>query len=278
MAGSGLELKTPDQLKQMRQAGLVVADALAVMTQACQPGRTTADLDALAREVLTRHRARSNFLGYSPAPGVPPYPAVVCLSINDTVVHGIPGDRVIQPGDLVSIDFGAIVEGYHGDSAVTVAVGPVAPEVARLNQVTRSALWAGLAAARLGGTVGDISHAVEQHIRRQGRYGIIRDYTGHGIGTAMHMDPDVPNYGRAHRGPALVEGLCLAVEPMVTLGGRRTALLDDDWTVVTADGSWAAHWEHTMTVTKHGLWVLTALDGGEEELGRLSLPFGPLAD
>jgi len=278
VAGRGLELKTPDQLRLMRQAGLVVADALAAMALAVRPGVRTRQLDALAREVLSRHRAASSFLGYSPSPGTPPYPAVVCTSVDEVVVHGIPGDRVIAEGDLVSIDFGARLEGFHGDAAVTVEAGAVAPQAARLNAVTREALWAGIGAARLGGTVGDISSAIQRHIRRQGRYGIVRDFTGHGIGTAMHLPPDVPNVGRPRRGPTLTEGLCLAIEPMVTLGGHQTALADDEWTVVTVDGSWAAHWEHTIAVTPHGLWVLTALDGGEEELTRRGLPFGPLAD
>ena len=278
MAGPGLELKTPDQLRLMRQAGLVVADALATMAGAVRPGVRTRQLDAVAREVLGRHHAASSFLGYSPTPGTPPYPAVVCTSIDEVVVHGIPGERVIAEGDLVSIDFGAKLEGYHGDAAITVEAGTVSPEAARLNAVTREALWAGIGAARPGGTVGDISWAIERHVRRQGRYGIVRDFTGHGIGTSMHMPPDVPNHGRSRRGPTLSGGLCLAIEPMVTLGGQRTALLDDDWTVVTADGSWAAHWEHTIALTPHGLWVLTALDGGEEELARRGLPFGPLAN
>ena len=262
----------------MRQAGLVVADALAAMAASVRPGVTTRDLDAVARAVLARHHATSSFLAYAPAPGIPPYPAVVCTSVNEVIVHGIPGDRVLADGDLVSIDFGAELDGFHGDAAVTVEVGAVAPAARRLNAVTRESLWAGIGAARLGGTVGDISAAVEHHVRRQGRYGIVRDFTGHGIGTAMHMEPDVPNVGRPRRGPTLTEGLCLAIEPMVTLGDRRAAVLDDDWTVVTVDGSWAAHWEHTITLTPHGLWVLTALDGGEEELTRRGLPFGPLSD
>jgi methionyl aminopeptidase len=276
--GLGIELKSPADIVKMRRAGLVVAKALEAMSAAAQPGATTADLDEVARDVLAQAGATSSFLGYSPGWGLTPYPATVCTSVNDQVVHGIPSDRVLQDGDLVSIDFGAILDGWHGDAAVTVEVGTVAPAIHRLNEVTRQALWAGLGAARLGGRVGDVSHAIERAVRAQGRYGLVREYTGHGIGTAMHQEPDVPNFGRARRGPSLTEGLCLAVEPMVTAGSARTAVLDDDWTVVTADGSWSAHWEHTMTVTPHGLWVLTAPDGGEAELTSRGLAYGPLAD
>ena len=178
-------------------------------------------------------------------------------------------------GDLVSLDCGAIVDGWHGDAAITVPVGEVAPELVALVADTEAALWAGIAAARLGGRVGDISAAVERRLREEeGRYGILEDYTGHGIGTAMHQPPDVPNVGRPGRGARLVEGIALAVEPMVTLGGHDTDVLDDDWTVVTSDGSWAAHAEHTFALTDRGAWVLTALDGGEEALTGLGVPFG----
>ena len=165
-------------------------------------------------------------------------------------------------------------DGGHGDAAITVAVGEGRDEVARLLEVTEESLWRGLAAARLGGRVGDISHAVESHVRGSGDYGILEDYTGHGIGSEMHQPPDVPNYGRPKRGPKLVLGMALAVEPMVTLGTKHTDLLDDDWTVVTADGTWAAHFEHTFTLTPDGAWVLTALDGGRERLAELGVPYG----
>jgi methionyl aminopeptidase len=190
------------------------------------------------------------------------------------VVHGIPGDRVLQDGDVISIDCGAIVDGWHGDSAITVAVGEVPAEVTVLMEVTEGAMWAGIAAARLGGRVSDISHAVEQHVRARGDYGILEDYTGHGIGSAMHQPPNVPNYGRPGRGAKLERGLALAVEPMITLGTKQTLVADDDWTIVTADESWAAHFEHTFTLTPDGAWVLTALDGGEEQLTALGVPFG----
>jgi methionyl aminopeptidase len=175
---------------------------------------------------------------------------------------------------VVSIDCGAIVDGWHGDAAITVAVGEVPGEVTELMRVTEGSMWAGIAAARLGGRVSDISHAVESYVRERGDYGILEDFTGHGIGTAMHQPPNVPNYGRPGRGPKLERGLALAVEPMVTLGSRHTVLDDDEWTVVTEDGSWAAHFEHTFTLTPDGAWILTAIDGGEAMLNELGVPYG----
>ncbi|MDR1265818.1 MAG: type I methionyl aminopeptidase [Propionibacteriaceae bacterium] len=277
-SGAGVEIRTEDELRLMRRAGLAVARALAAMAAAVDVGVTTADLDVIARQTLAQEGAESNFLGYAPGWGTTPYPATVCVSVNQAVVHGIPDRTALAAGDLVSIDFGAVKDGFHGDAAVTVAVGAASQAAVRLSAATREALWAGLAAMRPGARVGDISHAIERSIRHAGRYGIVRDLTGHGIGTAMHQEPDVPNVGRPHRGLELVEGLCLAIEPMATLGGVRTAELDDGWTIVTADGSWAAHWEHTVALTRHGLWVLTAEDGGQAELARRGLPFGPLAD
>jgi methionyl aminopeptidase len=199
--------------------------------------------------------------------------------VNDQVVHGIPGDLVLREGDVISIDCGAIVDGWHGDAAITVAVGQVREDVRELMRVTEGAMWAGLAAARLGGRVTDISHAVEEHVRSQahpagGSWGILEEFTGHGIGTAMHQPPNVPNHGRPGRGPRLQRGLALAVEPMVTLGSRRVLVEDDEWTVVTEDGSWAAHFEHTFTLTPDGLWVLTALDGGRSRLEAIGAPYG----
>ena len=269
----GLEIKSPDQIDLMRKAGLLVGETLALLREAAVPGVTTGDLDALAEEHIRGKGGVPSFLGY----GYPPFPATICASVNEEVVHGIPGPRELVAGDVISIDCGAIVEGWHGDAATTVAVGgleAVPDDVRRLMEVTEEALWAGMSAARLGGRVSDISHAVETSVRAQGDYGILEDYVGHGIGSAMHMPPNVPNVGRPGRGPKLVRGLALAVEPMVTLGGNETDVLDDDWTVVTADGSRAAHFEHTFTLTPDGVWVLTALDGGEERLTALGVPFG----
>lgn len=263
----------------MRRAGLVVAEVHTALKDAAAPGVTTGELDQLARDVLARHRAGSSFLNYGAQWGYPPYPGVTCISVNEEVVHGIPGSRVLNEGDLVSVDFGAIIEGWHGDAALTFGVGALSQEDAVLSDVTREALWAGIAAATLGGRVTDISHAIERSVRSQPRrYGILKDYTGHGIGSSMHQSPDVPNHGRPRRGPTIVEGLALAIEPMLTLGSSVGVTLDDEWTVVTADGSRAAHWEHTITVTDRGVWVLTAPDGGEAELAARGVPFGPLAD
>lgn len=266
MFDRGIELKTPEQLALMRRAGLVVARTLASVRDAIAPGVTTGELDALAHDRIREQGATSNFLGYHGFPGV------ICASVNDEVVHGIPGSRVIRDGDLVSIDCGAIVEGWHGDAAISVAVGDVPPEVAELLRVTEESMWRGIAAARLGGRVGDISHAIERHVRARGRYGITEGFTGHGIGSAMHQPPDVPNTGRRGRGPRIVPGLALAIEPMVTLGSAHTDILDDGWTAVTVDGSWAAHVENTITVTDAGVWVLTAEDGGAAKLAELDVP------
>ena len=276
----GVEIKTPAQLRTMRRAGLVVAETHAAVAAAAAPGVTTRELDEVARDVLARHGAGSSFLGYGAGWGYPPYPAVTCISLNEEVVHGIPGDRALRDGDLVSVDFGAIIDGWHGDGAVTFGVGELAEADQRLSDVTREALWAGIGAARLGGRVTDISHAIERSVaaRADGPYGILAEYTGHGIGSSMHQPPDVPNRGRPGRGVKIVEGLALAIEPMVTLGSSTGVTLDDEWTVVTSDSSRAAHWEHTITVTRRGLWVLTAADGGEAELAARGLPFGPLAD
>jgi len=275
----GLEIKSLDELRVMRRAGLVVAHALAEMASAAVVGATTAQLDVVAREVLAREGATSNFLNYDVGYGIPPYPAVVCISVNDEVVHGIPGERVLADGDIVSIDFGAIVDGFHGDSALTVAVGTVAPEALALSDVTRLALAAGLARVRPEVSVGDISSAVQSYIRAAPqRYGIVAEYTGHGIGTRMHMNPDVPNLGRPGRGPKLPVGAVVAIEPMVTLGSPGTDVLDDDWTVVTRDGKVACHWEHSVAVTPGGCWVLTAEDGGEAILKAAGGRFAPLAD
>ena len=274
---SGVELKTPDQLRTMRRAGLVVAEVHRAVREAAAPGVTTGELDQLARDILARHGAGSSFLNYGAAWGYPPYPGVTCISVNEEVVHGIPGPRELVAGDLVSVDFGAIVDGFHGDAAITFGVGELSEADQRLSDVTLESLWAGIAAAHLGGRVTDISHAIEKSIRgRRERYGILKDYTGHGIGSEMHQAPDVPNVGRPGRGPRIEPGLVLAVEPMVTLGSASTVTLDDEWTVVTRDGSIAAHWEHTIALTGSGVWVLTAEDGGEAELTARGVPFGPL--
>jgi len=260
--GMSIEIKTPEQLAVMREAGLVVARTLDALAAAVKPGVTTAELDELAEAEIRAAGATPSFKGYHG------YPAVICTSVNEEIVHGIPSSRrILRDGDIISIDCGAIVRGWHGDAARTVGVGTISAEHASMLQACEAALWQGLAQVRAGGRLGDISHAVEASVTESGRYGIVEEYTGHGIGSAMHMDPPVPNYGRPGRGPRLRPGIALAIEPMVMLGSTETVLLDDDWTVVTADGSWAAHFEHTVAVTADGPWVLTAEDGGESRLG-----------
>jgi methionyl aminopeptidase len=264
-----LEIKSREQIAVMRRAGLVVGETLSLVRDAVSPGVTTGELDALAEDHIRVSGAVPNFLNYHG------FPATICTSVNDEVVHGIPGDRTLQAGDLISIDCGAIVDGWHGDAAITVAVGPpdaIGAELLEVMRVCEESMWRGFAAARLGGRVTDISHAIESYVRSQGDYGIVEEYVGHGIGSAMHMPPNVPNYGRAGRGPRLVEGLALAVEPMITLGGIETRVLDDEWTVVTTDGSWSAHFEHSFTLTPQGALILTALDGGAAKLAELGVP------
>jgi len=261
--GMTIEIKSPEQIAAMREAGLVVARTLGLVAAAVRPGVTTADLDALAEAEIRAAGAIPSFQGYHG------YPATICTSVNDEIVHGIPSPRrSLREGDIISIDCGAIVGGWHGDAAVTVGVGAISAGDAALLQACETALWRGLAQARAGGRLGDISHAVEASVERSGRYGVVEEYTGHGIGSAMHMDPPVPNYGRAGRGPRLRPGMALAIEPMVMRGGPETVQLDDGWTVVTADGSRAAHFEHTVAITSDGPWVLTAEDGGKSGFAR----------
>src|SRR6185312_11241603 len=252
-----IQIKSEAEIALMRQAGLVVGRTLETLRAAVAPGMTTADLDAIAEEAIRGEGAVPSFKGYRG------FPACICTSINSEIVHGIPSKKaVISSGDVVSIDCGAIVEGYHGDAAVTVPVGEVSAEKLELLRVTEESLWRGIAAARLGGRLTDISHAIESYIRSQphprqkdgnsGSWGIVEEYVGHGIGTEMHQDPQVYNYAPkgAGRGPKLERGLALAVEPMVNLGSRLTRVLDDQWTVVTQDGSPSAHFEHTFTLTE----------------------------
>lgn len=275
LRNSRIELKTPDEIRKMRAAGLVVAEGLAAMAEAAQPGVSTWDLDQIGRNVLARNGAVSSFLGY----GYPPFSGVICSSRNDIVVHGVPSKAdIIADGDLISIDYGAIVDGWHGDAAVSVAVGSAAPEAVALSEACRKSLWDGLAAVAVGGRLTDISHAIETSVRASGDYGIVTGYGGHGIGTEMHMDPHVLNYGKPGQGEKLVPGMALAIEPMITLGTHRTKELDDHWSVVTTDGSWASHWEHTIALLEDGPWVLTAADGGREELGKRGITLSSLAE
>jgi methionyl aminopeptidase len=245
--------KSPREIALMREAGVIVAAAIAATRAAVAPGVTTAELDAVAEGVIRGAGAVPSFLGYHG------FPATLCLSVNDEVVHGIPGARVIEDGDVVSIDCGAIVGGFHADSAITVCVGRATPEVVALVAATAEALDRGLAAVRDGARMSDIGAAIESYARPLG-YGVVDDYTGHGIGRSLHEDPPVPNV--APRGPGrglrLTTGLVIAIEPMLTLGSARVRMLDDDWTVVTQDGLPAAHFEHTIAITDDGPVVLTA--------------------
>jgi methionyl aminopeptidase len=267
-----IQYKTPEQLVKMRAAGLVVHTALEKMRAAVAPGVSTADLDAIAEESIRGAGAIPSFKGYHG------FPATICSSVNEQIVHAIPSAKaVLREGDLISIDCGAILDGWHGDSAITVAVGEVDPALIKAATVAEDAMWAGIAAAARGAASGkgrltDISHAIESAIRAGGRYGIVDGYGGHGIGTEMHQDPHVLNFGRPGKGPALVPGMALAIEPMITIGSPRTAELADGWTVVTRDGSIAVHVEHTMAIFDDGVWVLTAEDGGAERLGSLLTP------
>lgn len=263
-----IEYKSPEQVRAMRVAGLVVADALAAVRAALAPGLTTADLDAVARDVIAAAGATPSFLGYHG------YPATLCVSVNEEVVHGIPGPRVLRPGDVVSVDCGAIVDGWHGDSAFSAVLDPADPADVTLVETTERAMWAGIAALAHGDRIGDVGAAVEDVAGDE--YGLVEEFVGHGIGTAMHQPPDVPNYRTHDRGPRLRPGLCVAVEPMLTRGGRHTNILGDDWTVITTDGSRAAHWEHTVAIGEDGIWVLTARDGGAAALAALGVTIAPL--
>lgn len=245
--------KNREEVAKMRRAGRVVAEMLETCQQAAKPGMTTRDLDLLARQVLERRGARSNFLNYHG------FPAVICTSPNDVIVHGIPGSYRLKEGDILSVDCGAIIEGYHADAARTFPIGQVDEEAVRLMEATRHSLEAGIKWVRDGSRISDIGHAV-QTVAEGAGYSVVREYVGHGIGTSLHEEPKVPNYGQPGRGIKLKVGHVLAVEPMVNAGGPETTMYDDGWTVVTADGSLSAHFEHTIAVTDDGPEVLTVLD------------------
>ena len=250
-----ITLKSKRELGLMRDAGRIVAETLARIEQAVAPGVTTADLEAVAQEVIVaKHGAIPSFKGYRGFPGM------ICASINEEIVHGIPGPRVLHEGDLVSVDVGVIYEGYHGDAATTVAVGAVDAASQRLMAVTKESLRIGIEAVKLGQWTTDISKAIQQYVESQG-CSVVREYTGHGIGRRMHEDPQIPNYFEPRMGRArLRPGMTFALEPMVCSGGWRTRVLDDNWTVVTADGKRSAHFEHTVAVTQNGPEILTRLE------------------
>lgn len=275
-----IQYKTPDQVRAMRRAGLVVGQTLALLRDAARVGMTTRDLDRIAEQEIRGAGATPSFLGYHG------FPATLCVSVNDEIVHGIPGERVLRDGDVVSIDCGAIVEGWHGDAALSVVVGTVDPGDQRLVETTEAAMWHGIAALAAGGRLHEVGSAVEDLVESRSSdggaitasgYGIVEEYVGHGIGTQMHQDPQVPNYRVRDKGVRVRAGLVVAIEPMLTRGSAETRVLGDDWTVVSADASRAAHFEHTVAVGEDGLWVLTALDGGEQQLDRLGVAYAPLS-
>ncbi|MBB5893268.1 type I methionyl aminopeptidase [Kutzneria kofuensis] len=256
--GRGIEIKTRGELEAMRAAGIVVARSLALMAERAAAGVSTAELDELAEQTIRDAGAVPSFKGYHG------FPASICASVNDQVVHGIPSrTQVLADGDLISIDCGAILDGWHGDAAVTVLVGPGTDSDRKLSEATRASMHAGIEAAVVGARLTDISFAIESSVLRSDEadgveYGIVTDYGGHGIGTQMHMEPFLPNFGKPGKGPRLKAGMAIAIEPMLTLGTDQTKELDDGWTVITADGTRAAHWEHSIAITDDGPWILTA--------------------
>ncbi len=256
--GRVIEIKSHGELEAMRAAGIVVARALALIAEAVKPGVTTAELDEIAETTIRDAGAVPSFKGYHG------FPASICASVNEQVVHGIPAKtQILADGDLISVDCGAILDGWHGDSAITLPIGTVSAEDRALSAATHEAMLAGVAVMAPGGKLTDISFAIESKVHEIEEangveYGIVPDYGGHGIGTSMHMEPFLPNYGKPGRGPRLRTGMAIAVEPMLTLGTEQTLELDDGWTVVTQDGSRAAHWEHSVAITDNGPWILTA--------------------
>ncbi|GAA1720126.1 type I methionyl aminopeptidase [Brachybacterium phenoliresistens] len=267
-----VELKTPEQISIMRRSGALLARVHDMLAAELRPGMTTADLDRLAETMIRDEGATPNFLGYQG------FPATLCISVNEEVVHGIPGSRVIEEGDVVSIDGGCIVEGWHSDAARTHIVGAPRSEAdVRLVEVTRGALWAGIAALAGARRVGEIGAAIEDHVEAAAGEELshLEDFGGHGIGTAMHQPPDVMNYRTRDRGPALRAGMCLAIEPMLIQGPGDWRMLEDDWTVVATGGGRAAHWEHSVAVTEQGILVLTAADAGAAQLAELGVRIAP---
>ena len=247
-----IEIKTPSQLQIMREAGRVVKEVLNLLRDSVRPGVTTLELDELARVTFSRLGARSAFKGYRG------YPAHICTSVNEEVVHGIPSHRRLNLGDIIGIDVGSIVDGYYSDAAITVPVGQIAAEIRDLIGVTEESLMKGIQKARAGNRLSDISNAVQTKVELHG-YSVVREFVGHGIGTQLHEPPQIPNYGSAGYGPILKPGMVLAIEPMVNLGRPEVRLMPDEWTAVTQDGSWSAHFEHTVVVTEGDPEILTKL-------------------
>lgn len=255
----------------MRRAGLLVRETLELVRANIKAGITTSALDAIAEANIKRGGGTSNFKGYHG------FPATICVSINDEVVHGIPGERMVMPGDVVSVDCGAIIDGWHGDAAFTMVVEPIDSNTQKMLDICEESMWHGIAAGSSGARLTDISGAIEKYITAQGEYGILREYGGHGIGTAMHMEPHILNYGKPGQGPKIEPGMVFAIEPMITLGSGRTRVLDDNWTVVSVDGSRGSHFENTYCIAPDGKpFVLTVADGGRADLARFNIEISPL--
>lgn len=266
-----IQIKDLDQLKIMRRAGLLVRETLELVRANIKAGITTSALDAIAEANIKRGGGTSNFKGYHG------FPATICVSINDEVVHGIPGERMVMPGDVVSVDCGAIIDGWHGDAAFTMVVEPIDSNTQKMLDICEESMWQGIAAGSSGARLTDISSAIEKYITAQGEYGILREYGGHGIGTAMHMEPHILNYGKPGQGPKIEPGMVFAIEPMITLGSGRTRVLDDNWTVVSVDGSRGSHFENTYCIAPDGKpFVLTVADGGRADLARFNIEISPL--
>jgi methionyl aminopeptidase len=255
-----IQLKSGRELEIMREAGRHVGEILAVLAKLAEPGVTTREIDAEARRQIEQRRLRSSFLGYSPG-GAPPFPSVICISVNDEIVHGIPGRRRLASGDLVKLDFGVIFGGFHGDSAITLPVGEIDEESRHLLETTRRSLYAGIEALRSGNRLGDVGAAVQTTVEREG-FSVVKDFVGHGIGRQLHEPPQLPNFGRSGRGQRLKPGMVVAIEPMVNSGGAEVRMRSDGWTAATADGSRSAHFEHTVAITEDGPEILTRVEGG----------------
>ncbi|MEY4152828.1 MAG: hypothetical protein RL470_887 [Actinomycetota bacterium] len=258
-----IQIKNLDQLKVMRRAGLLVGQTLQLLRENIKAGMTTDALDAIAAANIKRGGGTSNFLGYHG------YPKTICVSINEEIVHGIPGPRIINEGDVVSIDCGAIIDGWHGDAAFSIGIGAVDPQDQKLMQTCEESMWVGIAAGKNGGKLSDIGNAIEKYINSQGSYGILQEYGGHGIGTEMHQEPHVLNFGKAGNGPEIIPGMALAIEPMITRGTHKTKVLADEWTVVSTENSYV--------ICPDGKpFVLTAIDGGKAELARFGVEISDL--
>lgn len=254
-----IPIKTRREVEQMRDAARHVAEILLILRDVAAPGVQTTEIDRVARREIEARGLTSSFVGYGPG-GLPPYPAAVCVSVNDEIVHGIPGPRVLREGDILGIDFGIISNGFHGDSAVTIAIGEISTEAERLVRTTRDSLYRGIEQMTAGHRLSDIGHAVQSRVEKAG-FSVVRQFVGHGIGRELHESPQIPNYGRADRGPRLTEGMVFALEPMVNAGGPGVRMLDDEWTAATADGSLSAHFEHTVFLSENGPEILTQVPG-----------------